>query len=122
MTIFYTLVDDFLKARSAQADWRRSSNRAPAFTDLVLCRRTRQIVAYAVGARGEATCRRLWNRIPSLWRQGLCFTNFWSASFHPWGIEPALFGTCRRTDANQRWLDLSERQRRKQILLPAGSA
>ena len=31
---------------------------------LALCRRTRQVVAYAVGDRSEVTCRRLWDRIP----------------------------------------------------------
>ncbi len=31
---------------------------------LALCRRTRQVVAYAVGDRGKATCRRLWGRVP----------------------------------------------------------
>jgi len=46
---------------------------------LALCRRTRQIVAYAVGDRGETTCRRLWDRIPPGYRQGLCFTDLWEA-------------------------------------------
>jgi insertion element IS1 protein InsB len=46
---------------------------------LALCRRTRQVVAYAVGDRGEATCRRLWDRIPPAWRRGTCFTDFWRA-------------------------------------------
>jgi IS1 family transposase len=31
---------------------------------LALCRRTRQVVAYAIGNRGEGTCRKLWERIP----------------------------------------------------------
>ncbi len=46
---------------------------------LALCRRTRQIVAYAVGDRSEATCRRLWQRIPWSYRRLLCFTDFWEA-------------------------------------------
>jgi hypothetical protein len=29
-----------------------------------LCRRTRQIVAFVIGDRSEATCRRLWAAIP----------------------------------------------------------
>ena len=45
---------------------------------LAQCRRTRQIVAYAVGDRGEATCRLLWERIPAVYRRGLCYTDFWS--------------------------------------------
>jgi insertion element IS1 protein InsB len=46
---------------------------------LALCRRTRQVVAYAVGTRDEITCQRLWDRIPRPYRQGLCFTDFWKA-------------------------------------------
>jgi insertion element IS1 protein InsB len=46
---------------------------------LALCRRTRQIVAYAIGTRGIATCRRLWHRIPAAYRSGLMFTDFWEA-------------------------------------------
>jgi insertion element IS1 protein InsB len=46
---------------------------------LAVCRRTRQVVAYAVGDRGEATCRLLWERVPVLYRRGLLFTDFWRA-------------------------------------------
>ena len=46
---------------------------------LAQCRRTRQIVAYAVGDRSEVTCRRLWWRVPLTYRQCLCFTDFWEA-------------------------------------------
>ena len=46
---------------------------------LALCRRTRQIVAFAVGDRGAEICKRLWRRVPpSYWRL-LCFTDFWDA-------------------------------------------
>lgn len=37
------------------------------------------MVAYAVGDRGEVTCRRLWDRVPPGYRRGLCFTDFWEA-------------------------------------------
>lgn len=46
---------------------------------LALCRRTRQIVAYALGTRGRATCRRLWQRIPPPYRKSLCYSDFWKA-------------------------------------------
>ena len=46
---------------------------------LAQCRRTRQIVAYAIGSRGEETCRLLWQRIPPAYKHGLCYTDFWSA-------------------------------------------
>lgn len=46
---------------------------------LALCRRTRQIVAYALGGRGEATCRVLWSRIPAAYQHCLCYSDFWAA-------------------------------------------
>lgn len=46
---------------------------------LALCRRTRQIVAYALGCRGEATCRLLWSRIPAAYQNSLCSSDFWAA-------------------------------------------
>lgn len=44
---------------------------------LTQCRRTRQIVAYAIGNRDEVACRLLWQRVPQEYRQGLCYTDFW---------------------------------------------
>ena len=46
---------------------------------LALCRRTRQIVAYALGCRGVATCRVLWSRIPTAYKSAHCFANIWDA-------------------------------------------
>ncbi len=46
---------------------------------LALCRRTRQIVAYAVGDRSEKTCRLLWERVPHDLHHALTFTDFWDA-------------------------------------------
>jgi len=46
---------------------------------LARCRRTRQIVAYAIGDRSETTCALLWSRIPKAYRRGLLYTDFWSA-------------------------------------------
>ncbi len=48
---------------------------------LALCRRTRQIVAYALGPRNDATARLLWTRIPPAYRQGLLCTDHWE-SYH----------------------------------------
>lgn len=51
---------------------------------LAQCRRNRQIVAYAVGDRSEATCR-VWGRIPQRYKECLCYkkclcyTDFWAA-------------------------------------------
>ncbi len=46
---------------------------------IALCRRTRQVVAYVFGDRSEATCRRLWQRIPEDYRLALCYSDFWQA-------------------------------------------
>ncbi len=46
---------------------------------LALCRRTRQVVAVAIGDRSAATCRRLWNRIPQSYRYKRTYTDFWEA-------------------------------------------
>ena len=43
---------------------------------LALCRRTRQVVAYAIGNRGEESCRKLWERIPGSYREGLFYSDF----------------------------------------------
>ena len=44
---------------------------------IALCRKTRQVVAYAVGDRSEQTCHRLWEAIPAAYRIGQCYTDFW---------------------------------------------
>ena len=46
---------------------------------IALCRRTRQIVAYAVGDRDEKTCRLLWQRIPLAYRHCHTYSDFWDA-------------------------------------------
>ena len=46
---------------------------------IALCRKTRQVVGYALGDRSKQTCQRLWESIPSAYRQGHCFTDFWAA-------------------------------------------
>jgi insertion element IS1 protein InsB len=40
---------------------------------------TRQVGAHAIGNRGEATCQRLWERIPKAYRGGRCYSDFWEA-------------------------------------------
>jgi IS1 family transposase len=46
---------------------------------VALCRATRQVVAYVIGDRSHFTCQKLWERIPSVYRQGHCFSDFWEA-------------------------------------------
>jgi insertion element IS1 protein InsB len=46
---------------------------------IALCRKTRQIVARAVGDRSEKTCLELWNNVPKEYHKANCFTDFWQA-------------------------------------------
>lgn len=47
---------------------------------IALCRKTRQVVAYTIGDRSEATCRQLWEAIPLPYHTSHCFTDFWKAN------------------------------------------
>lgn len=51
----------------------------PVWIWIALCRRTRQVVAYALGDRSKRTCQHLWQAIPEPYRAGVCFTDFWAA-------------------------------------------
>ena len=46
---------------------------------IALCRQTRKVVAYAIGDRSKATCRKLWEAIPEAYRSGHCYSDFWKA-------------------------------------------
>ena len=46
---------------------------------IALCRKTRQVAAYFIGDRSQASCQRLWERIPSAYRQGYCYSDCWEA-------------------------------------------
>ncbi len=45
---------------------------------IALCRKTRQVVAYFIGDRSHASCQKLWQRIPAVYR-GHCYSDFWEA-------------------------------------------
>lgn len=45
----------------------------------VMCRRTRQIIAFVIGDRSEKTCRRLWNKVPRDYRSCMSYSDFWEA-------------------------------------------
>ena len=47
-----------------------------------LCRRTRQIVAFALGDRSEQTCRQLWRRIPASYKRCGSVSDFWETYRH----------------------------------------
>jgi insertion element IS1 protein InsB len=46
---------------------------------IALCRRTRQVVAYVIGDRSQTSCQKLWERIPTAYRSGHCYSDFWEA-------------------------------------------
>ena len=46
---------------------------------IALCRKSRQVVAYAIGDRSKKTCQRLWEAIAEGYRQGHCETSLWRA-------------------------------------------
>jgi insertion element IS1 protein InsB len=46
---------------------------------IALCRKTRQVVAQAIGDRSEKTCQELWDNIPDEYLKGHCFADFWKA-------------------------------------------
>jgi insertion element IS1 protein InsB len=46
---------------------------------IALCRATRQVVAYVVGDRSRATCQKLWQQIPVVYRHAHCYSDFWEA-------------------------------------------
>ena len=46
---------------------------------IALARHTLEVVAYAIGDRGERTCRKLWERIPESYNRGRCYSDFWRA-------------------------------------------
>jgi IS1 family transposase len=45
----------------------------------VMCRRTRQILAFVIGDRSKDTCRLLWCRIPIEYRSCISYSDFWEA-------------------------------------------
>ncbi|MBK8899686.1 MAG: IS1 family transposase [Anaerolineaceae bacterium] len=47
---------------------------------MVLCRRTRQIVAFVIGNRSAKTCRKLWQRIPIAYHHCCTFSDLWHAN------------------------------------------
>jgi len=42
-------------------------------------RETREIVASACGDRSENTCRILWDRVPSAYKEAIVFSDYWGA-------------------------------------------
>ncbi len=45
----------------------------------VMCRRTRQIIAFVIGDHTKETCKRLWARVPEAYRRCHSYSDFWKA-------------------------------------------
>ena len=46
---------------------------------LGLCRRTKQIIGYTLGARTDETCRKWWDSFPPSYQSALFFTDYWES-------------------------------------------
>ena len=79
---FETTLKEFQKGDELELDeiWsfvkRRKNKR---WIWLALCRRTRQVVAFAIGNRGRKTCLALWEAIPTAYKTAHCFADIWEA-------------------------------------------
>ena len=70
-----------------------------------MCRRTRQIIAYAIGDRSQKTCQVLWERIPARYKDCQSFSDLWEAYQL---VFPAETHQCvgkgeRQTNHMERW-------------------
>lgn len=45
---------------------------------IALCRRTRQVISWPIGARDEERCRTLWELIPAAYRQATVYSDFYA--------------------------------------------
>ena len=69
--------DDVLEVDEAWSFVGKKSQKRWLWT--AICRRTGQIVAFVIGDRSEATCRRLWDAIPQVYQHCQSFSDFWKA-------------------------------------------
>lgn len=76
-TLAAAQVDDVLELDELWSFVLKKTNRRWVW--VALCRRTRQIVAYFIGDRSEASCLQLWRRIPWAYTRCHSFSDFWDA-------------------------------------------
>jgi insertion element IS1 protein InsB len=76
-TLLPALPTDILEVDEAWSFVAQRRNKRWLWT--VLCRRTRQIIAWVIGDHSEATCQRLWEFIPAAYRHCASFSDFWKA-------------------------------------------
>lgn len=70
-----------------------------------MCRRTRQIVAFVIGDRSEATCRKLWEQIPPAYKDCQSYSAFWEAYqiAFPEETHECVGKDSRQTNHMERW-------------------
>ena len=76
-TLALAQADDILELDEVWSFVLKKKNKRWLWT--AICRRTRQIVAYAIGDRSEATCQKLWDAIPETYKTSLSYSDFWDA-------------------------------------------
>lgn len=69
--------DDVLELDELWSFVYRKSNKQWVW--IVLCRRTRQVVAFYVGDHSDDSCRRLWEQVPEAYKQCHSYSDFWQA-------------------------------------------
>lgn len=76
-TLLPAQIDDVLEFDEAWSFVLKKVNKRWLWT--VMCRRTRQIIAFVIGDRSEKSCRRLWCKVPWEYRHCLSYSDFWKA-------------------------------------------
>ena len=107
------LVDDVLEFDEAWSFVLKKANKRWLWT--VMCRRTRQIVAFTIGDRSEKACRRLWAKIPTEYRVCILYSDFWKAyqKVLPPELHQAVGKESGQTNHMERWYcTLRQRQAR----------
>ena len=70
-----------------------------------ICRHTRQIIAYVIGDRSEATCLKLWLAIPRAYKHCQTYSDFWNAyaNIFPKETHQSVGKDSGQTDHMERW-------------------
>jgi insertion element IS1 protein InsB len=76
-TLLPVQIGDVLEYDEAWSFVLKKANKRWLWT--VMCRRTRQILAFAIGDRSQATCRLLWSKVPFSYRNCTSYSDFWEA-------------------------------------------
>ncbi|MEL6408735.1 MAG: IS1 family transposase [Chloroflexota bacterium] len=74
---------------------------------LALCRRTRQVVAYWLGDRSEASAIRLWQRLPREYKRCASFSDQWEAYRHVFDVRKHQMVDKKSGETNhiERWFN-----------------